>query len=124
MLEAYILAGELTRAGDDYPAAFARYEARLKDFVAGKQKSALHVGVTFVPKTKTGIRIRDLLTHLFRGPFIAKLALGDLTDDIDLPDYETESFSPPYTRGRRVSGPSKLNRTVMTTAEEWEIAPP
>jgi len=94
MLEAYVLAGEIQRAGDDYATAFAQYEARLKDFVSGKQKNAVHVGAVFVPKTRLGIHVRDLLTHLFRGPFIAKLALGDLNDDIDVPDYDADPGSP------------------------------
>ena len=88
MLEAYILAGEISRAPNDHAAAFARFEERLMPFVKGKQKAALQVASSFVPDSRLGIILRNVLTKLFRGPFIVKLAFGDLTDDIELPAYE------------------------------------
>ena len=88
MVEAYILAGEISRAPNDHAAAFARFEERLMPFVKGKQKAALQVASSFVPDSRLGIILRNVLTKLFRGPFIVKLAFGDLTDDIELPAYE------------------------------------
>lgn len=90
MAEAYVLAGELSRKPDDHTAAFNRCEELLMPFVQRKQKAALNVGSTFVPNTQLGIFARDLVTRLFSGPLVAKLGLGDLADDIELPDYEKE----------------------------------
>ncbi|NJL41228.1 MAG: hypothetical protein HC899_34290, partial [Leptolyngbyaceae cyanobacterium SM1_4_3] len=73
---------------DDPTVAFARYEKLLMPFVERKQKTALNVGSTFVPDTQFGIFARDVVTRLFSGPWVAKLGLGDLADDIELPDYE------------------------------------
>ncbi|MEZ4620146.1 MAG: FAD-dependent monooxygenase [Caldilineaceae bacterium] len=39
MLEAYVLAGELHRAGGDHTVAFRNYEARLQPFLRKKQES-------------------------------------------------------------------------------------
>ena len=93
MAEAYVLAGELCGAGDDYATAFARYEERLKSFVQSKQKSAPAVASTFVPKTRLGITFRDWATRLLPGPRVAKLGLANLTDDIELPVYEEACLS-------------------------------
>ncbi len=91
MAEAYVLAGELSRIPDDPTVAFARYEKHLIPFVERKQKAALNVGSTFVPDSQFGIFARDLVTRLFSGPWVAKLGLGDLADDIELPTYEEYS---------------------------------
>lgn len=40
LTEAYVLAGELQRAGSDIAGAFRAYEARLRRFVTEKQRSA------------------------------------------------------------------------------------
>ena len=45
MVAAYILAGELHRAGSDYAAALARYQERFESFVLKKQKGALRFAV-------------------------------------------------------------------------------
>lgn len=47
---AYTLAGELSRAGDDYASAFARYEATLRPFVAEAQKMA-ESAKWFIPRS-------------------------------------------------------------------------
>lgn len=87
MLEGYVLAGEVATSPADYATAFERYETRLKDFVQRKQKNALSVGSTFVPKTRLGIGFRNVVTGLIHGPLLARIGLGDLDDDIYVPDY-------------------------------------
>lgn len=51
MVGAYVLTGELKLAGDDYAAAFARYEAAMRGFVAEAQKMAEGVS-WFIPQTR------------------------------------------------------------------------
>ncbi|MBI1205040.1 MAG: FAD-binding domain [Rhodopseudomonas sp.] len=85
--EAYVLAGELARAQDDYKAAFAAYENRLRPFIEGKQHAAENFAATFVPKTQFGIWLRNQATKLMALPGAANLMLGQsLRDDFTLPD--------------------------------------
>jgi hypothetical protein len=58
MAEAYVLAGELHRGGDDYKTAFARYEERMMPFLRRKQESAAKFASSFAPKTTFGITVR------------------------------------------------------------------
>ena len=86
--EAYILAGELHACGDDFRAAFARYEQRLMPFVRSKQASAATFASAFAPKTSFGITFRNVVTKLMGVRPIADLFIGRaLRDDIELPDY-------------------------------------
>jgi 2-polyprenyl-6-methoxyphenol hydroxylase-like FAD-dependent oxidoreductase len=86
--EAYILAGELHACGDDFLAAFARYEQRLMPFLRRKQAAAATFASSFAPKTSFGITFRNAVTTLMRVPSIAELFIGRaLRDDIELPDY-------------------------------------
>jgi 2-polyprenyl-6-methoxyphenol hydroxylase-like FAD-dependent oxidoreductase len=65
---AYVLAGELAAAGNDHRAAFARYEARMRDYVTRCQKSALPAGRWFVPRSRPQIWLRNqnfrMLVHM------------------------------------------------------------
>ena len=89
MTEAYVLAGELNRAGQDYRAAFDRYEQRLRPFIEGKQQSARKFASAFVPKTRCGLWFRNQMTKLLAIPPVADYFIGrDLKDNFDLPDYE------------------------------------
>jgi 2-polyprenyl-6-methoxyphenol hydroxylase-like FAD-dependent oxidoreductase len=88
MTEAYVLAGELHHCSGDYGAAFARYQDRLMLFVRRKQKMAARFGSSFAPKTAVGIASRNVITQLFRLPFVADVLFGwAVRDDIELPDY-------------------------------------
>lgn len=49
MIAAYVLAGEIKLAGDDYAKAFASYEAQMREFVAEAQKLADSV-TWFIPQ--------------------------------------------------------------------------
>ncbi|MET9629411.1 FAD-dependent monooxygenase [Lentzea sp. NPDC006480] len=51
---AYVLAGELA-AGQDYEAAFARYENEMRPIVHASRKFALGVAKTLIPSTRTGV---------------------------------------------------------------------
>jgi 2-polyprenyl-6-methoxyphenol hydroxylase-like FAD-dependent oxidoreductase len=88
MVAAYILAGELHRAGGDYATAFARYQERFEPFVLKKQKGALHFAGTFAPKSKFSMLLRNQVMKLLKIPWVADLAAGrDLADELALPDY-------------------------------------
>jgi 2-polyprenyl-6-methoxyphenol hydroxylase-like FAD-dependent oxidoreductase len=88
MTEAYVLAGELARAGDDHAVAFRRYEDRLRSFVEGKQKAARQFAGSFAPRTAFGVWFRNQATRLMGIPKVADLLIGtSLRDDLELPDY-------------------------------------
>jgi len=88
MVAAYILAGELHRAGGGYKTAFARYEQIFGPFVAGKQKAALRFAGTFAPKSKFALFLRNQAFKLAGIPLIADLAVGrGVVDKIRLPEY-------------------------------------
>lgn len=88
MAEAYVLAGEIARAGNDHAAAFARYEERMQPFLAAKQASARKFASSFVPETDFGVAFRNWMMRLMVIPPVANFLVGDLNDNIDLPDYE------------------------------------
>jgi 2-polyprenyl-6-methoxyphenol hydroxylase-like FAD-dependent oxidoreductase len=88
MTSAYILAGELHRAGRDYATAFARYQERFAPYVFQKQKSALRLAGTFVPKSQFSMFLRNQVMNLMKIPLIADLAAGrELADNLTLPEY-------------------------------------
>jgi 2-polyprenyl-6-methoxyphenol hydroxylase-like FAD-dependent oxidoreductase len=88
MIAAYVLAGELRRAGGNYAEAFGRYENLFGPFVAAKQKAALRFAGSFAPKGKFSLFLRNRIFDLMAIPGVADLAIGrDLADKIALPDY-------------------------------------
>jgi 2-polyprenyl-6-methoxyphenol hydroxylase-like FAD-dependent oxidoreductase len=88
LVETYILAGEIARAGSDYGRAFDAYEERLRPFLKRKQEMSARSGSTFVPSTEFGVWVRNQATKLIGIPGIASLFLGrHLRDDLDLPAY-------------------------------------
>lgn len=85
---AYILAGEIHAHRPDLKLALARYEDRIKPFVARKQKLAEKLVPSFVPKTALGVTVRDIATLLMRLPVLPRLLMGRyLHDEMVLPDY-------------------------------------
>ena len=88
LAEAYVLAGELHRHGDDIAAALASYESRLQAVVARKQKHAESLAASFVPRTELGVRARDYTTLLMRLPVFPRLLMGRyFHDEMALPEY-------------------------------------
>ncbi|MHA6695938.1 FAD-binding domain [Homoserinimonas sp. A520] len=90
MVEAYVLAAELHKAGDDYRAAFAAYERQLAPFVRTKQDAAIGLGAAFAPRNRMQVLLRSTVLGLMAVPFIAQLAMGrSLRDPIQLPPPPT-----------------------------------
>ncbi|MFV8263955.1 FAD-binding domain [Mycolicibacterium peregrinum] len=86
--EAYALAGELARAGDDHRRAFASYESLLRPFIEGKQAGAERMLGFFATRTRFGLWFRDVaLRAMNLGRPIAGLFAGSVRDDLDLPDH-------------------------------------
>jgi 2-polyprenyl-6-methoxyphenol hydroxylase-like FAD-dependent oxidoreductase len=89
MLEAYVLAGELHRAGGDCLRALAAYEGRLRTFVSRKQKGATFFRGFFAPQTALGLMVRNLGIHVFALPVFGKWFWARaLHDDFTLPEYQ------------------------------------
>ena len=88
MTDAYVLAGELHRAGGDVARAFAQYEGRLQAFVAGKQKAALGFLGFFAPKSALGLVARNLIIKsLAIRPVARRFLASAVRDDLELPRY-------------------------------------
>jgi flavin-dependent dehydrogenase len=63
MVAAYILAGELYRAGADYPAAFAQYQKRFEPFCPEEAESS----VTLCGYVCTEVKVLDALAQSDHG---------------------------------------------------------
>jgi 2-polyprenyl-6-methoxyphenol hydroxylase-like FAD-dependent oxidoreductase len=88
MTEAYVLAGELARAGGDHRVAFARYEARLRPLLADKQRAATRYLGFFATRTRLGLWLRiQAMRAMNLGPVFRSLVGRGLRDDFELPDY-------------------------------------
>ncbi|CPR11508.1 2-polyprenyl-6-methoxyphenol hydroxylase-like oxidoreductase [Mycobacterium bohemicum DSM 44277] len=89
MVEAYILAGELDRAGADYPGALGRYERRLRPIVEARQRSARAFAKMFAPKTALGVWTRNQGSRLLNvRPLADWIVRREFRSDIALPKYE------------------------------------
>jgi 2-polyprenyl-6-methoxyphenol hydroxylase-like FAD-dependent oxidoreductase len=88
MAAAYVLAGELAKAGGRHDEAFANYEALLRPFIATKQKGAERFSAAFAPKTPVGLFVRNQIIRACAIPGLARFALSrDIADSLRLPDY-------------------------------------
>lgn len=91
---AYVLAGELTRAGGDYTRAFAAYEKAMQSPVRESREVARRAAKTLVPTSPTGVWAlahgAQLLSHL-PTPLARKLFGGGLgfkiPDSMQVEDY-------------------------------------
>jgi len=93
MLEGYVLAGELNRAGPDHARGLAEYERRLRGFVTAKQRAALRLRGFFTPRNRVALSVRNLAVRALAHRFLAKRLLArSLSDDLELPQY------PPHDR--------------------------
>jgi 2-polyprenyl-6-methoxyphenol hydroxylase-like FAD-dependent oxidoreductase len=89
MISAYVLAGELARAGGNHEVAFDNYQARLGKFISAKQRGAERFAATFAPRTSSGLWFRNQVIRMFAIPGLARLAIGrDIVDKLQLPDYD------------------------------------
>lgn len=88
MVQAYTLAGELNRAGDDHQDAFRRYERALRPIVEARQRSARAFAATFAPKTALGLWTRNQVSRLLNVPLVADWVVrSEFRDDIPIPEY-------------------------------------
>ncbi len=88
MTASYVLAGELSEAQGHHEEAFRRYEARLRPFIASKQKGAERFATAFAPNTRFGLFVRNQAIRATAIPGLAKLTFGrDIIDSLRLPDY-------------------------------------
>lgn len=85
--EAYVLAGELDRAGGSHEQAFQAYDALMHPFVESKQASAARFVGFFATRTKLGLRIRNAVMRAMNFRPVLNLVAGDIRDSLDLPDY-------------------------------------
>mmetsp|Transcript_19833 Transcript_19833/g.43037 ORF Transcript_19833/g.43037 Transcript_19833/m.43037 type:complete len:416 (-) Transcript_19833:207-1454(-) len=94
MLEAYILAGEISKScpadgeSNDYGTAFKNYEEILMPFLEKKQKDALKMANSIVPNHSIYIWMRNLFTRFFPEWLTAKIAFPEIQDDIKVPSYD------------------------------------
>lgn len=67
---AYVLAGELSRAGEDYPTAFANYESKFRGYASVSRK--VNAGRLLAPRSRMGIVGRNVLFTLLKlfGPLM------------------------------------------------------
>jgi 2-polyprenyl-6-methoxyphenol hydroxylase-like FAD-dependent oxidoreductase len=88
MTAAYVLAGELAKAGERHDAAFKRYEQLLRPYVEIKQRGAERFATAFAPRTRWGLLFRNRVVRAFTIPGVAKFTFGrDIIDSLQLPDY-------------------------------------
>jgi 2-polyprenyl-6-methoxyphenol hydroxylase-like FAD-dependent oxidoreductase len=88
MTAAYVLAGELAKAGGNYQEAFSSYENILRSFIESKQKAAARYAGALAPRTRWGLIFRNLVVNAAAIPGVARLAFGkDILDKLELPDY-------------------------------------
>ena len=64
LVGAYVLAGELAAAGGDHRAAFAGYEAELRDYVAQGQRLAKGNAAGLIPRSRPQIWMRNQLIRM------------------------------------------------------------
>lgn len=89
VMSAYLLAGELKRAGGDFRAAFTAYQDRLKPFIDAKQRLAVGFAHQFAPKTEFGLFARNALSRLLDVPVVGDLMVKRMfADRFELPEYD------------------------------------
>lgn len=77
---AYILAGELRAAGDDYQAAFQAYERELRPFVEQKQENTAHTSSQLFSESAVGLWVRNQGLKLASLPWVSRLVIKKMTD--------------------------------------------
>jgi len=99
MIGAYVLAGELGKAGQQYESAFHNYERILRTFIESKQNGAARFASAFAPKTRWGLFVRNQIIKASAIPGVARLSFGrDIIDSLKLPDYRWDGSHNPSVR--------------------------
>jgi 2-polyprenyl-6-methoxyphenol hydroxylase-like FAD-dependent oxidoreductase len=96
MIEAYVLAGELSRARGQVERALGAFEARLRSFVVAKQKAALGFLSFFAPRTALALTARNVAVSALSISFLRNHLIASFRDDLLLPDYLAQASSPPF----------------------------
>jgi 2-polyprenyl-6-methoxyphenol hydroxylase-like FAD-dependent oxidoreductase len=94
VVAAYVLAGELARAGDNHEGAFDRYEQVMADYARGCQKTAETAGTFMAPKTAAGIWFRNTMLRLnyaLPGKGLMERIAQSRASDVSLPSYSNVS---------------------------------
>jgi 2-polyprenyl-6-methoxyphenol hydroxylase-like FAD-dependent oxidoreductase len=93
LVGAYVLAGELARAGGDHRAAFAAYEDVMRPYTAQAQELPPGGVNGFVPKTRLAIALRARMVRLMTRWPLRNLMAAQFgkADAIELPDYEVQN---------------------------------
>ena len=101
MTEAYVLAGELNRAGHDYQAAYRRYEQLMRPFVEAQTEIGPVLRLCLRAEDAGWGVVRNQVTKLMAFPPLAHyFFVRQLRDDFDLPDYEVRV--PPWKIPKRI----------------------
>jgi 2-polyprenyl-6-methoxyphenol hydroxylase-like FAD-dependent oxidoreductase len=91
LIGAYVLAGELAAAGGDPAVAFPAYERALRPFVERNQRLASSGGAALIPRTRTGLWLRNrllaALPHLGRARRLLTGRIDEAARSFPLPDY-------------------------------------
>ncbi|MEU9591766.1 FAD-dependent monooxygenase [Streptomyces sp. NPDC048219] len=103
---AYVLAGELARAGGDHRRAFPAYERAMAEHVRGSRAVALSAAKTLIPSSRLGVRGlaqgARLISALPAGPSRALLRLTTKSarfhNSVTVDDYPLERALPAATR--------------------------
>lgn len=93
MTAAYVLAGELSKRGQQHEKAFYNYERILRTFIESKQKGAARFASAFAPRTRWGLFLRNQIIKASAIPGVARLSFGtNIMDNLRLPDYRCVRF--------------------------------
>ncbi|MGE0353219.1 MAG: FAD-dependent monooxygenase [Gemmatimonadales bacterium] len=82
---AWVLAGELARAGD-VEHALGRYEARMRPAILKRQEAGRRMARWFVPDTRPRIFLRDLMMRMANWPLANRVLAHALASDSELRD--------------------------------------
>lgn len=92
MTSAYVLAGELAKAGGRHEVAFRDYEAYLRAYIGKKQAGVARFGGALAPKTQAGLWFRNQVMNAFAIPGLARFAIGrEITDKLRLREYQWQN---------------------------------
>lgn len=84
LVGAYVLAGEIARAGGDHVQAFAAYERTLREFVTRNQKGASDVAKNFTSTSALGVWWRDVNFRMMQfvpwGEWMFKLFMREIAE--------------------------------------------